>query len=130
VNAIAPDKAGGAFFVSSVVDLPVTAGAQSPNTGGGAVVKIVPGMYPTSVRSSLNPAVVGQNVTLVADVQNTQPGGTVNFYDAGALIGAVSPAAGRATLDVALAPGIHKITVMHSADGATSLPLFQLVKAQ
>ncbi|MES3000186.1 MAG: SBBP repeat-containing protein [Pseudomonadota bacterium] len=130
VRSIAADRSGGAFFVGTTVDLPFTAGAQSPTAGGGAVVKIAPGRYPTRLNSSLNPVVVGQPITLTADVQNPAPGGTVSFYDGATAIGSAPVAAGRATLSVSLAAGVHKLSAVFSGDALISPPVYQLVKGQ
>ncbi len=42
-------------------------------------------------------------------------------------LGAVSPAGNSAMLNVTLSAGVHKITAVHSVDGKSSLPLFQIV---
>jgi len=131
VESIAPDNAGGAFFVSFALYAPFTAGAQDTTNSGLSIVKIEPGRYPTSVSSNANPAIAGQPVTLTADVQNPQGGGTVSFYDGGVVLGTAGVTNGRSTLSISsLSAGIHKITATYSGDAKASLPVFQLVQGQ
>jgi hypothetical protein len=91
----------------------------------------------TTVTSSLNPSVFGQNVTFTATVHATAPGsgiptGSVTFFDGTTQIGTGTLASGSATLVTnALVAGSHSITVSYASDGnfgsSTSAALGQTV---
>jgi ELWxxDGT repeat protein len=92
----------------------------------------------SSVRSSVNPSVFGQTVTLIAIVQAQAlgaevPTGTVVFKDGATVLGSATiNAVGRATASTSsLAVGGHTITAAYGGDsifaGDTSSPLKQLV---
>lgn len=130
ISSVAADNAGGAFFTGNAGNVPFTAGALAPGNGGGFILKISPGRYPTTVSSSANPATTGQTVTLLAQVQNPQAGGTVTFYDGASVLGTAGVVGGRSTLSVSFTPGIRKITAMYSGDALASPPLFQVVRGQ
>jgi hypothetical protein len=72
------------------------------------------------VRSSANPSVCGQPITLSATltppVGGPLPTGIVHFLDDGKEIGQALAAAGVATLSVNLATGAHPITVHYDGD--------------
>ena len=90
------------------------------------------------VKSSLNPAVVGQTVTLTAIVRPGPPGsgtptGTVTFFDSATALGTGTLTAGQATFSTAsLSAGGHVITAVYAGDmhftGNTS-PGFGQVRA-
>jgi hypothetical protein len=80
----------------------------------------------TLLTSSVNPSVVGQSVTFSVAVETTGaiiqvPGGAVNLYDSGALLGPLMlDATGRAVFSTTgLAAGVHAITAAY-AGGATT----------
>lgn len=131
VTAMAQDGKGGVvvagLYSPGSVDFPVTPGAHA-TSGISLLFKLSPGKYPTTLRTSLNPASAGQNVTLTADVQGIQPGGSVTFMADGVSLGTVPVEGGAAVLTTGLAVGIHKITAVFSGDGVVSPPLFQLMK--
>lgn len=88
----------------------------------------------TSVTSSLNPARLGQSVTLTATVSSSSgtPAGTVTFYDGAVQLGTGTLAGGSATFSTsALAIGNHRITVVYADSpdhkGSTSPALTQVV---
>jgi hypothetical protein len=70
------------------------------------------------VSASPNPASTGQTVTLSASVTGSAPTGLVQFFDAGASLGAAQPlASGLATLETSsLATGSHTITASYLGD--------------
>jgi hypothetical protein len=86
----------------------------------------VPENTVTLLTSSVNPSVVGQSVTFSVAVETTGaiiqvPGGAVNLYDGGTLLGPLTlDATGRAAFSTAaLAAGVHAITAVY-AGGATT----------
>lgn len=91
----------------------------------------------TSVLSSSNPSVFGQQVTLTASVTANSPGsgtpsGMVTFMDGAASLGSGNLAAGSATLNTAgLTVGSHSITAVYGGDanfnGDTSATFSQTV---
>jgi hypothetical protein len=92
----------------------------------------------TSLTSSLNPSVRGQQVTFTATVKPSSgagtPTGTVTFLDGSSTLGSSTlNASGVATLSVAnLSVGTHSITARYGGDtnynGSTSAVLSQTVK--
>jgi hypothetical protein len=131
LGQIAVDGQGNAVAVGNTpgVPFPIT-GKAVLGPGNAFVLKLAPAGFPTTLRSSANPASRSQPVTLYADVGAARPGGTVTFMDGASVIGAVAVAGGAATLPVALAPGVHRITAVNSVDGKMSPPLFQIVSGQ
>jgi len=100
----------------------------------------------TALVTSKSPAVIGTDttVTFTATVTGAvgTPTGTVNFFDFGASLGAVSLTAGVASLTVNLPPsvtspllaqGAHSIVAVYSGDslyaGSTSSPVDEIVKS-
>jgi hypothetical protein len=95
----------------------------------------------TTLTSSLNPSVSGQNVTFTATVTvsgggGVAPDGTVTFMDGATALGTSTIAAGVATYSTAaLAVGLHNITAVYGGDtanginGSTSTVLKQDVQA-
>jgi len=91
--------------------------------------------YPskTAVASSLNPSLVGQEVTFTATVKtNGSPTGTVTFTAGDTILGAAALAGKTASLSTsALAAGTYQIKAAYSGDGAvkasTSTALTQVV---
>jgi sugar lactone lactonase YvrE len=82
--------------------------------------------------TSLSPSASGQSVTFTATVTPSAATGTVQFLDAGAVIGTSPVAAGTASFSTTtLASGSHSITAVYSGDTnnatATSSPLTQIV---
>lgn len=111
---------------------PTTAGAwftNFPNTSGGRFLfKLGVEKYTTFVDSSANPASGSEPITLTATLRGVKgSGGTVTFMDGSTTLGTVAPTGSTATLNVSLAPGVHRITAIHSADSKASQPLFQVV---
>jgi len=131
VTQIVADGGGGAVAVgmNTFAGFPLTAGAVL-GSGSGFVFKVNSGIYPTIVRSSINPARRDQPVTLIAVVQNPSSGAVVTFKDGATVLGTASPANGSAAVTVSLAPGVHRITATNSADSLLSPPYFQLVSGQ
>ncbi|MFO0930836.1 MAG: Ig-like domain repeat protein [Gemmataceae bacterium] len=88
----------------------------------------------TTVVSSANPSVVGQNVTFTATVSGSPgtPTGTVTFKDGAGTLGSSALAAGSATFSTSsLTLGSHSITAVYSGDAtfatSTSSVLTQVV---
>ena len=96
---------------------------------------VVAAITGTTLGSSANPSVTGQQVTYTATVSPTPDGGTVAFKDGGSTIGTCSAQAlTGATATCATtysATGSHTITAVYSGDanfgGSTSAPLTQTV---
>ena len=76
----------------------------------------------TTVTSSANPGVFGQNLTFTAQVSAVSPGGgtptgSIIFKDGTTTLGSATLTAGVATLSVSsLVPGDHSITVVYGGD--------------
>jgi len=93
----------------------------------------------TGIASSINPSMIGQNVTFTATVSATAPTGNVNFKDAGTSISGCAAVAltGSGNIRTAmcttssLANGAHSITADYAGDAnnsaSTSPPLSQSV---
>jgi len=104
-----------------------------------ALTQMVQASTLTTVSSSLNPSVPGQQVTFTATVEANQPGpglptGTVTFSDGGTPLGTVTLTNGTATLTTSSLPiGNDAISVVYSGDsnfeGSTSAALTQAVSA-
>jgi hypothetical protein len=99
-------------------------------SGNAFITKLSIGKYPTMVRSSANPAVAGQPITLTADVQSTKTGGSVTFMDGTLVLGTAPMSTGTATLNVSLSAGTHQISATYSGDNKTSPILAQVVNSQ
>jgi hypothetical protein len=88
----------------------------------------------TTFGSSTNPAVLGQSVTLVANVAPASATGTVTFYDGSLVLGSAAVNAGRAALTTSLlASGIRKLMASYLGDanyaGSSSPKFTQTVSA-
>ncbi len=129
INQIAIDGRGGVVAVGSASDaFPLTAGAVY-GAGQSFVFKLGAGGYPTSLRSSADPVARAQSILLVAD-SDSGAAGTMTFQDGTNVLGTAPVRDGTASLAVTLAPGVHRLTAFHSADGKPSPPLYQRVTGQ
>jgi Big-like domain-containing protein/collagen triple helix repeat protein len=115
-----------------------TSGASGADTAGasGAADESDPSASTTTLTSSLNPSVFGQQITLSATVASgasATPSGTVSFFDGTASLGEpVALSASAATLETsALSVAHHALTAVYSGDAAsktsTSAALAQIV---
>jgi len=131
LNGLAVDAQGAVVAAGNapITPFPLTGGSVLGD-GSAFVFKLAPGNYPTTLRSSANPARRTQSIVLAADVDAALPGGTVTFSDGATTLGTSVAANGAATLAVSLAPGVHRITAVNSIDGKVSPPLFQIVSGQ
>lgn len=131
VNQIAVDGQGGVVAVGSTPGelFPLSGGAVL-GPGNSFVFRLATGAFPTRLRSSVNPAGRAQTIALSADVDAASPGGSVTFRDGANALGTAPVVDGGASLSVTLAPGVHRITAVNSADGKVSPPLFQIVGAR
>lgn len=106
---------------------PLTGGPSLATGTTGALARITPGRYPTTV-ASLNPRVAGgQSFTLRAEVRSPKAPGTVTFATESGTLGTAPVLNGRASLTLSLPPGVYHITAVHDADGVVSPPTNQLV---
>jgi hypothetical protein len=98
----------------------------SSSSSGAVMQAVSPAATSVSLSTSPNPSTTGQAVTLTATVTSATggtPTGTVDFYNNGTLIKAVSLKSGVATLsDSTLPVGMDNITAVYlaSTDYATS----------
>jgi hypothetical protein len=131
VSQIAFDGSGGVVAVGNTPYeyFPLTAGTLL-GSGTAYLFKVGTGIFPTTVSSSINPASPAQPIALTANTLNPSPGGVVTFKDGASVLGTASVSNGTASLNVTLAPGVHRITATNSTDGKTSQPYFQFVGAQ
>ena len=131
VDQIAIDGQGGVVAVGSTPGelFPLTGGAVL-GPGNSFVFRLATGGYPTTLRSSVNPAASAQPVVLSADVDAAVPGGTVTFKAGTDVLGIVPIVDGGASLGVTLPPGVHRVTAVNSVDGKVSPPLFQIVSGR
>lgn len=93
--------------------------------------------YPTTttLKSSANPVILGQSVTLHAGVvtqtNNSVPSGQVVFMDGSTQIGSATLTNGSASITVSLGAGSHNLTAVYSGDAkhlpSTSAPLTEVV---
>ncbi len=101
---------------------PASGSTLSAATSTVVTQTVVPAGSSVSLTSSLNPAVVEQNVTFTATVPasiaGTAPTGSVTFYDGTTLLGtAPLNGAGQATLTTAkMSGGMHNITAVYGGD--------------
>jgi hypothetical protein len=134
------------YFVgkTSSADLPVLNALQANFQGGdldGFVAKIKPtsiASTTTSLVSSVNPAIVGQNVTFTANVGPAcgsvgAATGTVTFSEGTNTLGAGTLASGQSSFSTtALSAGSHSITAAYSGDSnfnpSTSSVLTEVVE--
>jgi ELWxxDGT repeat protein len=107
------------------------------STSAAAIQAVNPDATVTAVRSSLNPAVVGNTVTLTAVVRAGAPGsgtptGTVTFFDSALALGSGAVTGGLATFSTSsLSLGGHAITAVYTGEarftGSTSGAFGQVV---
>lgn len=88
---------------------------------GTASISVVQDNTTTSLTSSANPSISGQQITLTATVAGVSsaltPTGLVTFFDGANLLGSISPTGGIASLPTsALASGNHTITANYAGD--------------
>jgi hypothetical protein len=117
---------GGGFFPHD--PFPFTAGMPLVANNGSFVAKLGTGRYPTTLRSSPNPALAGQAVTFTATVNSPLPGGTVRFTNGSALLGEATVSNGTAVLSTVLPPGAHEVKAAYSVDGVVSPPVYQVTR--
>lgn len=133
LHGLAVDRNGSVYAVGyngyAGSDYPITSGVQKA-TGSAFIFKLSTGKYPTTLQSSVNPAVSTQPVTFTADVLSTTTGGTVTYMNGATTLGTVPVVNGAATLTTSLPVGVHKITAIYSGDGKVSPPIFQVVNEQ
>ena len=140
VLATVPVTAGVATYTTSTL----AAGSHtlSANYSGDAnyinlstsVVKTILAGSAVAISSNANPSVVGQTVTFTASVTPASATGTVQFLDAGTVIGSASLTSGVASFSTAsLVKGTHSIVASFSGDSANAAAnsgaLAQIVKA-
>ena len=130
-SQIAQDGSGNMVVVGNAPNeyFPLTAGSLL-GSGAAFVFKVNAGSFPTTVSSSINPASPAQLIALTASVLSPSPGGVVTFKDGMNVLGTAGVSNGAASLNVSLAPGVHRITATSSLDGKVSQPFFQLVGVQ
>lgn len=103
-----------------------TGQTMSLNGGASAVatrsVAIATASTTTALASSVNPAVVDQQVTFTATVTGSSPTGTVTFFDSSVTLArAALDGSGRATFTTSkLVVGSHAITASYGGDGANA----------
>lgn len=132
LSQIATDSTGGAIAVGNIPYqplFPLTPGAVQ-GKGASYMFKVTTGVYPTTVKSSINPAGAAQAITLTAYVSNPSPAAVVTFKEGTNIVGTASVSNGTAVVSVTLPPGIHRITATNSADGKVSPTYFQIVSGQ
>lgn len=99
-------------------------------TGNDVTLTVLPAPVPsttTTLTSSDNPSISGENVTFTAAVNATA--GNVEFYDGAAFLGTVAlSSGGRASLTIPLLAGPHSITAAYS--GSPSFAVSQATLAQ
>jgi hypothetical protein len=114
-----------ATATSAVGTYPVTPqGVSSPNYAIAFVagtLTVVPGMTATSLVASPNPSGLNQPVTLTATVSVMAgagvPGGSVQFFDGGTLLGTAPLAGATAALTTnGFVPGSHTLSAAYSGD--------------
>ena len=113
---------------SQVFAVPIQSGTSNTGRGEGAVRFQPPNLVPgtkinttTTLTSSKNPSMVGDNVTFTATVApasgTTKPTGTVTFKDGATTLGTGTLANGVATFSTTtLAQGAHSITATYGGD--------------
>jgi hypothetical protein len=131
VSQIAQDGSGNLVVVGNAPSeyFPLTTGALL-GSGSAFIFKVNAGNFPITVSSSINPASPAQLIALTATTLSPSPGGVVTFKDGGNVLGTAGVSNGTASLNVSLAPGVHRISATSSIDGRVSQPFFQFVGAQ
>ncbi len=116
--------------------------SASTDNGVAPLIQTVNEATKTTLASSANPSLVGQNVTFTATVAisgggGVTPDGTVTFYDGATVLNTVALTGNTATYSTStLTLGVHPITAQYSGDssiqvlGSTSAVLNQDVQAQ
>ena len=133
VYSLAVDTDGAAyavgFFGGPPDYFPITGGMPlSPaSLTGTYIFKLSTGTYPTTLKSSLNPANNAQSISFTAEVQSPVLGGTVSFRNGASLLGTAPVVGGTAVLTTTLPAGAHKITAVYDADGKVSPPIYQVI---
>jgi hypothetical protein len=105
---------------------------DSTSTSSALTQTVNQGPTTTTLTSSLNPAIVGQSITLTATVSPSSATGTVTFNDGATSIGTGTLSGGSAALAVSsLSIATHSITAVYGGDasdaGSTSAALSQVV---
>ena len=133
LSQIAIDGSGGVVAVGNMA-YEIGLFPLTPDTvrgvGEAYAFKLAPGLYPTTLKSSINPSGATQPITLTAYALNPGAGALVTFKDGANPLGTASVVKGAAALNVSLVPGIHRITATNSADGKVSPVYFQIVGGQ
>jgi hypothetical protein len=125
---------GNRFITPTIANGKVYVGTST----GVGVLGLLPAVTATNLSSSLNPAALGQTVTLTAQVTSATgtPTGTVTFNDSSNSLGAVGlDNTGTATFATSsLTSGSHSITAAYSGDAnhaaSTSAAINQVVVQQ
>ena len=100
---------------------------HATSTTASALIQVVDEGTTTTLVSSANPSIFGQNVTFTATVTATgggtvAPDGTVTFMDGATTLGTGTITAGVATFPTAtLAVGMHSITAVYNGDTANGI---------
>ena len=86
----------------------------------------------TTLTSTVNPSVYGQNTTLNVTVSPSSAQGSVTFFDGATSLGSTGLSGGATSLDIsALSVGVHSLTARYNADifdaASTSTPVSQTV---
>jgi hypothetical protein len=110
-------------------------GTFTPSTSSPLTQTVTQTSSTTSLQSSPNPSVQGNNVTFTASLSDPFGGatsGTVKFMEGNTQLGSASISAGSATFQTsALTQGLHTITAVYAGDvnhtGSISAGLIQLV---
>jgi hypothetical protein len=103
-------------------------GINSPNTSNTVVQTVNKAPTTTALTASANPALVGQSLTLTAQVSPISATGSVQFFDNGKLLATATVTSTGASFTTSSLPlGAHTITAVYSGDanfqGSTSGPL-------
>jgi len=121
--------AGPHFITATYGATPTTAASTSP-----PLDQVIRSATSTNLTSNINPANLGDSITLTAILTGGNPGDTVTFFDGAANIGSGSLSSGVATLSTsALTAGPHSITATYGATptfaASTSSPLAQVIRS-
>lgn len=149
LKSVALDANGNAAFATSTLtvgthEISVTySGAQNflaAPSPASLEEKITPVVVPlataTTLSSSVNPSVVGENVNFTAEVQTTgpfigSPSGAVTFRDGTTTFATVVLTAGIAKTSIStLAAGTHNVTALYSGDASTASSTSQVLVQQ
>jgi hypothetical protein len=133
--ALAVNAAGVATFAITTLSVgqhSITAAysgdtTHATSTTASPLIQVVNEGTITTLTSSVNPSVFGNNVIFTATVAATgggtvTPDGTVTFMDGATMLGTGTIAAGVATYQTAtLAVGMHSITAVYNGDAANGI---------